>query len=124
MTSRALAIGCAWVGALLFALGGVWALVAPHSFFQTIAPYPPYSRHLFHDVGAFQLGIAAALGAGLAGRPGLAVGLWGGAVGASAHALSHWLDADLGGHASDPVSITAVAVVLVVGLTAAEVRRR
>src|SRR4051794_16001088 len=44
-TVRRLASGCAWVGALFFALGGVWALAAPHSFFQVIAPYPPYSRH-------------------------------------------------------------------------------
>src|SRR6266571_1950319 len=88
-TARRLAVGLALVGAVLFALGGVWALAAPHSFFDVVAPYPPYNRHLFHDVGAFQLGIAAAF---LAGRRGLAVGLWGGAVGASAHAVSHWID--------------------------------
>jgi hypothetical protein len=118
-----LAIVCALVGALLFAVGGVWALAAPHSFFDVIAPYPPYNRHLFHDVGAFQLGIAAALLAGLAGRNGLAAGLWGGAVGASAHAVSHWIDAGLGGHSTDPALITAVAVILVVGLFATEMRR-
>jgi NAD(P)H-binding len=65
MTSR-LAVTAAWVGALLFTLGGVWALFAPHLFFAVIATYPPYNRHLFHDVGAFQLGIAAALAAGIA----------------------------------------------------------
>ncbi len=122
-TARRLAVGLALVGAVLFALGGVWALAAPHSFFDVVAPYPPYNRHLFHDVGAFQLGIAAAFLAGLAGRSGLAVGLWGGAVGASAHAVSHWIDADLGGHSTDPAVITAVAVILVIGLIAAEIPR-
>lgn len=122
MTSR-LAVTAAWIGALLFTFGGVWALLAPHSFFDVIATYPPYNRHLFHDVGAFQLGIAAALAAGIAGRRALAVGLWGGAVGGTAHAASHWIDADLGGRSTDPVLITLVALVLVVGLVAAEVRR-
>jgi hypothetical protein len=72
-------------------------LLAPHLFSDVIATYPPYNRHLFHDVGAFQLGIAAALAAGIAGRRALAVGLWGGAVGGTAPAASHWIDADLGG---------------------------
>jgi len=121
-TPRRLATVSAWLGALLFALGGAWALAAPHSFFEVIAHYPPYNRHLFHDAGAFQLGIAAALLAGLAGRGGLAAGLWGGAVAASAHAVSHWIDADLGGRPTDPFVITAVAVILVIGLSAVETK--
>jgi len=123
-TARFIAVVCAGLGAALFALGGVWALAAPHSFYSTIAPYPPYNRHLLHDVGAFQVGIAAALLAGIARRGGLAVGLWAGAVGASAHAVSHWMDRDVGGHDTDPALITLVAVVLVVGLLAEEVHRR
>ncbi|HZD69675.1 MAG TPA: hypothetical protein VFA45_12415 [Actinomycetes bacterium] len=119
MTNR-LAIVVAWIGALLFALGGIWALSSPHSFSTVIATYHPYNRHLFHDVGAFQLGIAAALAAGIAGRKPLAVGLWGGAVGATAHAASHWIDANLGPRSigSNPVSITLIAVVLIAGLAA------
>jgi hypothetical protein len=125
MTSKARRFGllCGWIGAVMFALGGAWAFVAPHSFFDVAAPYTPYNRHLFHDVGAFQLGIAAALGAGIAGRGGLAVGLWGGAVGATVHAASHWLDADLGGHSTDPALLTVLAAILVAGLVATESRR-
>jgi hypothetical protein len=115
---------CAWIGVALFAVPGVWALAAPHSFYRTIAMYPPYNRHFCHDLGAFQLGIAAALLAGIAGRRGLAVGLWGAAVAASAHAVSHWMDHGLGGRDTDALLTTLVALVLVVGLIVEEVRRR
>jgi hypothetical protein len=120
MTARRLGFGCAVLGVVFFAVGGVWAMAWPESFFEQVATYPPYNHHLFHDLGAFQLGIAAALVAGIASRPALAVSLWGGAVGASAHAVSHWLDIDLGGRSSDAPSLTVLAVVFVVGLIAAE----
>lgn len=123
MTARRVALGAAWLGAFVMAVTGAWALVAPRSFFEVLAPYPPYHRHLFHDVGAFQLGIAAALLAGLARRPPLAVGLWGGAIGATLHAVSHWMDAGLGGRPSDPWLLSLLAAVLVAGLIASEVRR-
>jgi len=123
MTARRAALTCAWIGALAFLLGGAWALFAPRSFFDVAATYPPYNPHLFHDVGAFQLGIAAGLLAGIFGRSGLAVGLWTGAVGASAHAVAHWMDADLGGRSTDPALLTVVAAALVAGLVAAEARR-
>lgn len=87
MTARRMALGAAWAGAVFTVVTGAWALLAPRSFYETVGTYPPYNRHLFHDAGAFQLGIAAALVAALAGRTALAVGLWGGAVGASLHAF-------------------------------------
>ncbi|MDQ4036866.1 MAG: hypothetical protein M3313_00575, partial [Actinomycetota bacterium] len=85
-----------------------------------VARYPPYNQHLFHDLGAFQLGIAAGLMAGIVGRSGLAVALWAGAVGSAAHAVSHWTDAGLGGRSSDPALTTILAAVLVAGLVLAE----
>jgi hypothetical protein len=124
MDARRIALACAWIGALFFAVIGVWAFVAPHSFFTTVALYPPYAHHLFHDVGAFQLGIAAGLLAGIAGRAPLAVGLWAGSVGGVMHAISHWIDRSLGGRSTDPVFLTILAAVLVAGLVAAEVERR
>ena len=123
MTARRMALGAAWVGVIFTVVTGTWALVAPHSFYNILATYPPYNHHLFHDAGAFQLGIAAALVAALARRAALAVGLWGGAVAGSLHAVSHWIDADLGGRPSDPWLLSLLAVVLVAGLIAAEVRR-
>ncbi|MDQ3732935.1 MAG: hypothetical protein M3400_02870 [Actinomycetota bacterium] len=123
-TTRPLILGSALIGALMFSIGGGWAMLAPESFFDVVARYPPYNLHLFHDLGAFQLGIAAALVAGIAGRDGLGVALWAAAVGASAHAVSHWIDADLGGRSSDPILITALAAVPVAGLVLAEFRGR
>lgn len=124
MTARSVMLASAWIGALIFLVGGAWAMLAPQSFYDVVATYPPYNRHLFHDVGAFQLGIAAGLVAGIGGRSGLRVALWAGAVGASAHAVSHWIDADLGGRSSDPALITVLAAVLVAGLVVAESPRR
>ncbi|HEX2267714.1 MAG TPA: hypothetical protein VHI97_05875 [Actinomycetota bacterium] len=123
MSARRLVLVSAWVGVAFGVLAGAWAFLAPDSFYEVVAPYPPFNRHLFHDLGAFQLGIAAALVAGLVRRPAIAVGLWGGAVGATLHAVSHWIDADLGGRASDPWLLSLLALVLVAGLIATEVRR-
>ena len=124
MTTQRIAQSCAAAGAVLFGAGGLWCLVSPHSFFEQVATYPPYNVHLFHDLGAFQLGIAASLAAGLVGRSTLAAGLWGAAVGATGHALSHWEDAELGGRSTDPLTMSVVAAVLVAGLIAAEYSRR
>jgi len=123
MTARRVAVTAAWIGALFFLAGGVWALLAPHAFFEVAARYPPYNRHLFHDLGAFQLGLAAGLLAGIVGRGGLAVALWAGAVATTAHAVSHWIDADLGGRSADPIILTVLAAVVVAGLVAAEASR-
>lgn len=39
----------------------MWALVAPRSFFTSLATFEPYNPHLLHDIGAFQIGIGAVL---------------------------------------------------------------
>ena len=57
-------------GAALFLLIGAWALIDPASFYAHVATFPPYNRHFLHDVGAFNLGIGAALALGLTGWPG------------------------------------------------------
>ncbi|HVK25770.1 MAG TPA: hypothetical protein VM677_30790 [Actinokineospora sp.] len=106
------------VGAAVALVLGIWAFVAPRSFYDVVATYPPYNLHLFHDVGAFQIGIGVALLAALVWRDALAVGLAGGTAGAVVHAVSHILDVDLGGRASDPWLLSAFALLLVVTLTA------
>ncbi|MEU0553222.1 hypothetical protein [Dactylosporangium sp. NPDC006015] len=97
---------------------GVWAFFAPRSFYDVIATYPPYNEHLFHDIGAFELGLTAAILISLVWRDGLSVALFGGSVGATVHAVAHFLDRDLGGRSSDPWTLGAVAVVLTAGLVA------
>lgn len=103
------------LGAFLFLVGGVWSFGWPDNFYSTIATYPPYNMHLFHDIGAFQLGIGATLAAGLRWKDGPLVALIGASVGAAAHAIAHVLDRDLGGRASDPYLLTVLAIVLISG---------
>ena len=101
------------VGLFLFALG-VWALVGPESFFRNLALFEPYNRHLFHDVGAFQMGLGATLLFALLWSDSLLVALSGIGVACVAHAYSHWIDRNLGGKKSDPYLLSLLAVVVVV----------
>jgi hypothetical protein len=104
------------LGAAPFLAGGIWALLWPRSFYESVATFPPFNLHLFHDAGAFQLGIAAALIGGLLWSDALTVGLLGGVVGSTMHAISHFLDRELGGRASDPYTLGALALLLVTAL--------
>lgn len=113
----------AGLGAAFFLVGGAWSFLWPRSFFDTVALYPPYNEHLFHDLGAFQLGIGAALAAGLASVRGLVAGLIGGAVGSTFHAVSHWIDRGHGGRDLDPLATSLLAVVLVAAAIVAARRR-
>jgi len=90
---------------------GVWAMAAPRSFYLTIAPYSPYSQHLIRDIGAFQIGLGACLVAGLLVRHALLTVLAGNTAAAVAHSVSHFVDRSAG-HASDPATYGAVAVLL------------
>lgn len=94
---------------------GVWAMVDARSFFDLIATYPPFNEHLLHDIGAFNVGLGAVLLLALVWSDALLVGLAGVGVGATAHALNHWLDMHLGGTFYDPWYLTALAVVVLAG---------
>jgi len=41
--------GVFWLGL------GLWAFVAPKSFFDALAEFDPYNRHFIHDVGSMQI---------------------------------------------------------------------
>lgn len=114
---RTVAATTALIG-VLSAAAGAWALIAPVAFYRVIAPFPPYSQHLIHDIGSFQLGLGACLLAALLVRDALLAVLLGNSVGATAHVASHLMDRAYGGHRSDPFSIGAIALLLV-GLTIA-----
>jgi len=111
------------VAGVVNAVGGAWAFVAPRSFYENVASFEPYNLHLLHDLGAFQLGLGAALLAALAWRDALLVALAGGTVGAAVHFVSHLLDRDLGGRGSDPWTLGALALLLLVAF-GLQLRRR
>ncbi len=93
---------------------GLWAMVAPHSFYEQAATYPPYNRHFIHDIGAFQIGLGSCLVAALALSDALLVVLIGNALGAATHFVGHVADRSIGGSASDPFTFGGLAVVMVV----------
>lgn len=105
------------VGSVLVFLGpGIWSFFWPESFHRTIATYDPFNLHLFHDLGAFQLGIGAGLLTVVVWRDALAATLFGAVVGNGFHTVSHFLDRDLGGRASDPWTLGVVTIVFAAAL--------
>ena len=101
------------LAALALMLPGLWAMLAPESFYASLAVYPPYNRHFIHDIGAFMLGLGATLGFALALGDALLVAVAGNAIGALAHFVSHAVDRDLGGQVSDPIIFGIFAILLV-----------
>jgi hypothetical protein len=93
---------------------GLWAFFAPQSFYDTLATYPPYNRHLFHDIGAFSIGLGFAFLLAMRWRNALTVAIAANAVAAVVHAISHIIDRDLGGKASDPWLLSAIALALAI----------
>jgi hypothetical protein len=104
------------LGAIFFISSGAWAFVAPGSFFDQVAPWPPYNEHLIHDVGVFQLGYGVSLVALLTRIRGTIAALAGAAAAAVLHVVSHVLDYGEGGRSTDPYVLGVVALALVVAL--------
>ncbi len=101
-------------GLLTLALG-IWALIDPSSFFDNVADWPPYNRHFIHDIGAFQVGLGAALLFALMWRgDAVLAALGGGAIGGTLHWISHIADEEFGGRDLDPYLLGIVALILVV----------
>lgn len=80
-------------------------MVAPASFFASVAEFEPYNQHFLQDIGAFQIGLGAVLLLACRRAPndGLAVALLGVGIGNAAHTVSHIVGLDLGGN--PPVDI-------------------
>lgn len=109
--------GVAIVGGIGFVTLGVWAMVDPSSFFETLARFEPYNQHLLQDIGAFQIGLGTVLLlAAWPGRAdGLAVALIGVGAAAALHTVSHIVGRDLGGVPErDIPSFAGAALVLLV----------
>jgi hypothetical protein len=103
----------AGVVGVMFVVLGLWAFVAPQSFFDTTATFEPYNPHFLHDIGSFMLGLGAVLLLATRMSDGLGVALWGVGVGNAFHLISHVMDTDLGGKpATDIPFFAAIAIVL------------
>jgi hypothetical protein len=99
---------------LFFGLQGIWAFVAPRSWFDALATFEPYNKHFIHDIGTFQIGLGVAgVLAALRLKP-LIVGL--GALSAFQvlHVLSHVIDRDAGGRPGFDIPALGVFAALTV----------
>ena len=110
------------VVAVFFAGPGAWAFIDPRGFYDALATFEPYNEHFIHDIGAFQLGISAALAAAVWRRSdALFAALSGAAVGGAFHTTAHFLDHDLGGKDTD-VFVFGVVTVLCAGAALTRLR--
>ena len=108
------------VGAVIgafYLVTGVWAFLAPMSFFSAVATFAPFNIHLLHDAGAFQVGLGLALMVPVALRAPLRAPLIA-VLGASVlHVVAHVEDVRLGGHpTTDLPVLTLICVALAVAL--------
>ena len=102
------------LGAGIFLLGfGLWAMIAPRSFFDAVALFEPYNQHFLQDIGAFQIGLGAVLllPARRSVTDGLAVALLGVGIGGAAHTVSHLVGLELGGRPGSDIPLFTVLTV-------------
>lgn len=113
MTTDRFVRGVAALGLLFWLGSGVWAFLAPQSFYDNLATYPPYNEHLFHDIGAFSIGIGSFVVFALLRWSPLQVALGGVAVASVLHAVAHIMDSGEGGKDSDPINLSIFALLMV-----------
>ena len=119
MQSRSWVVRVAWLaGVVFFVVLGTWPFLSPHSFYDTLATFPPFNAHLMRDIGVFTMGVGAALLAALRWRDGMAVALVGAAAASVLHVVSHIVDSDKGGKATDIPLLSLLAILLIVGAVA------
>ena len=94
---------------------GLWALLQPVAFADFI-DFPPYNEHLLHDLGAFQLALATSLLTAMFSSDAASVALLGLIVSGTIHTINHVIDTNLGGHLTDAVGLSGLALLAVVGL--------
>ncbi len=123
MSRKRMAVAGAWIGVAVFVITGAWSFLAPHSFFDVLAPWRPYNRHLFHDVGAFQIGLGIAAAVALLRGDGTAVALSGLTSAGVLHTVSHVVDRGQGGRTTDPWTLGLLALLLMIALLV-HLRRR
>ncbi len=97
---------------LLTAGIGVWCLIDPGSFAQSVG-FPAH-EHFVHDLGAFQVGFGITLLLALIWSDALATVLAGYIVANTVHTANHIVDLDLGGSALQAWALGAASVTLII----------
>lgn len=108
------------IGAVI-GLQGVWAFVAPRSFYDTLAEFPPFNAHFIRDIGTIQIGVGVAGVVGALRRSNAVItGLAGLVAFQVMHVVSHVVDRDDGGRPGfDIPALGALALLTTVALVAA-----
>lgn len=105
---------------------GVWAFVAPDSFYDVVATYPPSNDHFLKDIGSWNVALGLAT-LHAARTPSWQKGMCGVlAVLYTLHAVSHGIDLDQGEPRSASVATLVsqiVAAVIFAALYLREMRR-
>ena len=119
VSDRTLRLLAASIGGLI-ALQGIWAFVAPRSFFDALATFEPFNEHFIRDIGSFQIGIGVAGVVGALRTRAVVVGLAGLATFQAVHVVSHVIDRDAGGRPGfDIPAFGALAALTVAALVMA-----
>ena len=118
--------GIAMAVGAFYVVVGLWALLAPAGFYGAVAPFSPYNQHLFHDAGAFQVGLGLALVLCSAPTAALQPALLAVLAASLLHAASHVEDRALGGHVTDVPALSLVCALLAAAIVLERraVRRR
>jgi hypothetical protein len=117
MNSKTLSSFAAAVGTLFFLGSGLYALIAPESFYDNLATFEPYNQHFIQDIGSFSIGLGAVLLIAWL-RPGidaLTVAFLGTGIGGVAHTISHIIGNDLGGNPERDIPFFTVIALLLLG---------
>ena len=105
-----------------FVAVGAWSLLAPRSFFDTLATFEPYNAHFLRDVGAFQIGLGAVLLLAVRRRDALFVALAGVGAGSLAHVVAHVIDRNAGGNPAVDIPLLAVLTLALLGTATTRTR--
>ncbi|MGH8929966.1 MAG: hypothetical protein ACRDZO_04850 [Egibacteraceae bacterium] len=111
------------LAAVFYLASGLWAFIAPESWAENVAGFPPYNEHLVHDLGVFGIALGVAALAGLLLSDPLVAALAAVAAGSLLHGVSHIMDQEMGGRPSDPWSVSAMGVIALLAFLAALMAR-
>jgi ABC-type xylose transport system permease subunit len=106
-----------------FLAGGLWAFVDARSFFDSVATFEPFNEHFLHDIGAFQIGIAATLLLAASMKDALYVALAGATVGQIVHVVAHTMDRDQGQNQGTMIPVLALLAGLMLVATLVRARQ-